>query len=184
MLKTGFFFNETTLGGGFLVQNNTNEVMKSSMYYLTLYEADGSVAQVDSGYINLLWPGQTLGVSPGELVLSEGAKPTEFDVYVMAGNTEDHELDANPLTAQDVTFVADEFYPKVSVTIANSHSKAIDNPFVTVLLYNAQEEIIGGGWSYPDPIPAKGNLTYDVYVTHTSPEPPARVEAFPTVSNW
>ncbi len=184
VLKTGFFFNETTLGGGFLVQSNTNEVMKSAMYYLTIYETDGSVAQVDSGYINLLWPGQTLGVSPGEVVLSESANPTKFDVYVMAGNPEDHELDANPLTTQDATFVADEFYPKVSVTIANSHSQAFDNPFVTVLLYNAQDEIIGGGYSYPDPIPANGSLTYDVYVTHTSSEPPVRVEAFPTVSNW
>ncbi|MBE0686819.1 MAG: hypothetical protein IH585_12590 [Anaerolineaceae bacterium] len=184
VLKTGFFFNETTLGGGFLVQNNTNEVMKSSMYYLTIYEADGSVSQVNSGYINLLWPEQTLGVSPGEVMLSEGANPTKFEVYVMAGNPEDQELDANPLTTQDVTFLADQLYPGVSVTIANAHSEPIDNPFVTVLLYNARDEIIGGGYSYPDPIPANGSLTYEVYVTHTSSEPPARVEAFPTVSNW
>lgn len=184
VLNTGFFFNETTLGGGFLVQNNTNEVLKSSMYYLSIFEEDGSVSQVNSGYINLLWPGQSLGVSPGEVVLSEGTNPTKFEVYVLAGNPEDQELDANPLSTQDVTFLSDQLYPGVSVTIANAHSEVINNPFVTVLLYNAQDEIIGGGYSYPDPIPANGSLTYDIYVTHTTSEPPARVEAFPTVSNW
>jgi len=184
VLKTGFFFNETTLGGGFLVQNNTDEVMKSAMYYLTIYEEDGSVSQVNSGYINLLWPGQSLGVSPGEVVLSEGANPTKFDVFVIPGNPEDQELDANPLTTQSATFLDDEFFSSVSVTIANAHNETIDNPFVTVLLYNAQDEIIGGGYTYPGPIAANGSLSYDVYVTNTSSEPPARVEAFPTISNW
>ena len=184
VLKSGFFFNETTLGGGFLVQNTTSEVLKSSQYYLTVYEEDGSVAQVASGYIDLMWPGQTLGVSPGTVTLSEGANPNKFDVFVLAGIPEEHELSTNPLTAQNATFVSDEFFPRVSVTIANAHSQSIENPFVTVLLYNAQDEIIGGGYTYPDPIPANGTLTYDVYVTHVTAEPPARVEAFPTMTGW
>jgi hypothetical protein len=184
VLKSGFFFNETTLGGGFLVQNTTDEVLKSSQYYFTIYEEDGTVAQVASGYIDLIWPGQTQGVSPGSVSLSEGANPNKFDVFVLAGNPEEDELPTNPLTAQDVTFVSDDFFPRVSVTIANAHSEIIENPFVTVLLYNAQDEIIGGGYTYPDPIPANGSLTYEVYVTHVTAEPPARIEAFPTMTGW
>jgi hypothetical protein len=184
VLKSGYFFNETTLGGGFLVQNTTNEVLKSSQYYLSIYEEDGTVAQVASGYIDLMWPGQIQGVSPGSVTLSEGANPNKFDVFVLAGIPEENELTANPLSAQNTTFVSDEFFPRVSVTIANSHNQDIENPFVTVLLYDANDEIIGGGYTYPDPIPANGTLTYDVYVTNATTAPPDRIEAFPTLTGW
>lgn len=43
ILKTGFYYDETNLGGGFLVQNTTNEVMRGAEYHLTIFEDDGSV---------------------------------------------------------------------------------------------------------------------------------------------
>lgn len=183
-LKTGFYYNETSLGGGFLVQNTTSEVMRGAEYILTIYEEDGSVSQVANGIISLIWPGQTIGISPGTVTLSEGAAPTDFVVNVMAGEPFDQEFSTNPLSVQSSTFVADNLYPKVTITIANAHNQEINNPYVTVLLYNAADEIIGGGYSYPDPIPANGTLTYDVYVTHVSSEAPARVEAFVSLTSY
>lgn len=183
-LKTGFYFNETKLGGGFLVKNNTDHVVKNSQYYVTFYEDDGSVAQAASGSIHLLWPGQTLGVSPGEVTLSEGSIPSEYYVFVLPGSATEHELTSSPLTATDVTFIDEVLYPRVNVTINNSHSQSIDNLFLTVLLFNAQDEITGGGFAYPHPITANGSVTLSVFVTNTPAEAPARVEAYPTVRNW
>jgi hypothetical protein len=97
--QTGFFYNETTLTGGFLVQNTSDQVMRDAQYYITIYEEDGTVAQVARGYINLLWPEQTFGISPGSVLLSEGAAPDEFNVYLKSGMLGDHELAGNPLTA-------------------------------------------------------------------------------------
>ena len=119
-----------------------------------------------------------------EVTLSEGANPTEYYVFVLPGTIKDDALTSNPLTATDVTFTDEKFYPRANVTINNSHSQSIDNPFLTVLLFNAQDEITGGGFAYPDPIPANGNLTLSVFVTNNTGETPARVEAYPTVSNW
>jgi len=184
ILQTGFFYNESTLTGGFLMQNTSNQVMKDAQYYITIYEEDGTVSQVANGYINLLWPGQTYGISPGSVQLSEGATPSEFNVYLKSGTLEDHELATNPLTAQDVTFLPDPNFPKVSLTINNAHSEVVDNPYLTVLLFNAEDEIIGGGYTYPDPIPANGSLTYEIYVTQVTSDPPARVEAYPTLTSW
>lgn len=184
VLKTGFFYNETTLGGGFLVQNTSNNVMRGAEYNLTIYEDDGSVAQVSSGIISLIWPGQTIGVSPGSVTLSEGATPTDFEVNVMAGDPVNQEFSSNPLSIQSSTFIDDNLYPIVSVTIANAHNQEINNPYVTVLLYNAADEIIGGGFTYPDPVPANGTLIYDVYVTHMSSEGPARIEAFASLTSY
>jgi len=184
IVKTGFYYNETTLGGGFLVQNTTNDVIRGAEYNLTVYEADGSVAQVASGIISLIWPGQTVGVSPGEVTLSEGAAPTDFRVNIMSGEAYDQEFSTNPLSVQSSTFVDDDMYPKVTVTLANAHNQTINNPFVTVLLYDAADEIIGGGWTYPDPVPANGTLNYDVYVTHVTSDAPARVEVFVSLTSY
>ena len=184
VLKSGFFYNETTLGGGFLVQNTSEQVMKDAQYYISIYEEDGSVAQVASGYMNLLWPGQTFGISHGTVELSEGAAPTEFRVYLKSGNQEDHEFSTNPLTATDVIFMPNPNFPKVSVTINNSQSEIVENPYLTVLLFNAEDEIIGGTYSYPDPIPANGSLTYEIFVTQVTVEPPARIEAYVTLTSW
>ncbi|MBW6473241.1 MAG: hypothetical protein K0B14_08975 [Anaerolineaceae bacterium] len=151
ILKTGFYYDETTLGGGFLVQNNTNNLIKGSEYNLTIYEDDGTVAQVASGIISLIWPGQIIGVSPGSVTLSEGANPTDFEVNVMSGNPVNQE---------------------------------INNPYVTVLLYDAADEIIGGGFTYPDPVPANGTLNYDVYVTTATSGPPDRIEAFASLTSY
>lgn len=184
VVKSGFYYDETILGGGFLVKNNTNEVLQGAEYNLTIYEEDGTVAQVASGIISLIWPGQTLGVSPGEVTLSEGALPTDFEVNVMAGTPQDQEFSSNPLSIQSSNFVADDSFPKVTVTIANSQDQSIDSPYVTVLLYNAADEIIGGGYTYPDPVPANGTLDYDVYVTHVTADDPVRVEAFVSETSY
>ena len=184
VLKTGFYYNETTLGGGFLVQNTTNEVMRGAEYNLTIFEDDGSVAQVASGIISLMWPGQIIGVSPVSVTLSEGATPTDFEVNVIAGDPVNQEFSSNPLSIQSSTFMDDNLYPFVSVTIANAHNQEINNPYVTVLLYNAADEIIGGGFTYPDPVPANGTLSFDVYVTHMSSEGPARIEAFASLTSY
>lgn len=184
ILQSGFFYNETTLTGGFLVENTSNQVMKDAQYYITIYETDGTVAQTAQGYINSLWPGQTYGISPGNIQLSEGAAPSEFNVYLKSGTLSEDELDANPLTAQNVTYLDDPNYPKVSLTINNAHSEVVDSPYVTVLLFNAEDEIIGGNYAYPDPIPANGSLTYEIYVTLVTNEPPVRIEAYPTLTSW
>lgn len=184
ILKTGFYYDETTLGGGFLVQNNTNNMIKGAEYNITIYEDDGTVAQVASGIISLIWPGQTIGVSPGSVTLSEGAVPTDFEVNVMTGEPTDQEFSTNPLSIQNSTFVDDDLYPFVTVTIANAHNQDINNPFVTVILYDAADEIIGGGYTYPDPVPANGTLTYDVYVTNATSAPPDRIEAFVSLTSY
>jgi len=136
ILKTGFYYDETNLGGGFLVQNTTNEVMRGAEYHLTIFEDDGSVAQIASGIISLIWPGQTIGVSPGAVTLSEGAAPVDFKVNVMAGDPANQEFSSNPLSIQSSTFIDDNLYPFVSVTIANEHNQEINNPYVTVMLYS------------------------------------------------
>lgn len=184
ILKTGFYYDETNLGGGFLVQNNTNDIIKGAEYNLTIYENDGTVAQVSSGIMSLIWPGQTIGVSPGSVTLSEGANPTDFEVNVMAGEPVDQEFSTNPLSIQNSTFVDDDLYPFVTVTIANAHNQEINNPYVTVILYDAADEIIGGGYTYPDPVPANGTLTYEVYVTNATAGPPDRIEAFVSLTSY
>ena len=83
-----------------------------------------------------------------------------------------------------MTYLDDPNFPKVAVTINNAHNLVIDNPYLSVLLFNAEGEIIGGNYAYPDPIPANGSLNYEVFVTNVTADPPARVEAYVTLTSW
>jgi hypothetical protein len=102
----------------------------------------------------------------------------------MSGDSVDQEFSTNPLSIQNSTYVDDDLYPFVTVTIANAHNQDINNPYVTVILYDAADEIIGGGYTYPDPVPANGTLTYDVYVTNATSAPPDRIEAFVSLTSY
>ncbi len=184
ILQTGFFYNETSLTGGFLVENTSNQEMRDAQYYLTIYEEDGTVAQTAKGYINVLWPDEPFAVSPGTIGLSEGAAPSRFVVQLKAGELITHELGTNPLYTEAVTYLSNSGTPKVTLRIHNAHTESITNPYLTVLLFNEAGEIIGGNYSYPGIVPATSSLEYEIFVTQVTADPPARVEAYVTVTSW
>ena len=184
IVKTGFYYEETILGGGFQVKNNTDKAIQNTIYILTIYEADGTVGQVESGYINVLWPGEVMGVSPSWVTLSEGSAPSDFEVCVLPGDAVEDPEASNPLSVQSAEFVDDKYGDHVTVMVANSSSVDVDDPIITVLLFNANDEIIGGGYYFADTIEASGSFSYEVYVTNPAEEVPARIEVYVSRFSW
>jgi hypothetical protein len=184
VMDFGFIQDDIQVGGGFLVKNVTDRIIENSRYVLTIYEADGTISNVSSGTIDLIWPGETLGVSPDAIPLLSGASPDKVDVIVLPGDFVEHELSANPLIANDVTYAIDNDLPKVTVKIVNMLDRRITDIYIYVLLFDEKGEIVGGGAAYPENIEASGSVGVEVGVTYVGDTPPARVEAYPCLTTW
>ena len=65
---------------------------------------------------------------------------------------------------ENVNFIYDPFFPKVTGLVKNMLEKDVEDLKVNAVLYDAQNNIIGGGYSYLDYIPAGGLSAVDVSV--------------------
>ncbi len=184
LIDFGFVQNETEVGGGFLIKNISDQILTNSQYYITIYDADGYVCAAESGYIDLLWPGETLGYSPSSIFVPDESKPSKVDVIILPGEFGEHELTANPLSVENVKFVEHDDWPSVTATLVNSLDQGITKPEVYVLLYNADDEIIGGGTSYPDDLAANDSVEIEIFVVWIFKGVPAKIEVYPTITSW
>jgi hypothetical protein len=177
--SSGFGGERNSYGFGFVVQNpSADSAFESSEYQAALYDAEGNVLSVDEGYIELLLPGQTLGVA-NSMYVPEGTTPAKLSVSLLAGNPKKTE----PLptfTTENVTFQADSFLPKVTGVIKNPYKSDVKNLRVSALAYDDAGNIIGGGFTFVDFVPANGQAAVDVSVNVSGT--PARMELHPVLS--
>lgn len=180
----GFVQDNIVVGGGFLVRNITDQVIKNSRYQVTLYEEDEFIGNIAEGRIDLIFPGETLGISPGSILVFTGTNPTKADVVILPGDFAEYEFQENPLIVQSAQFAIVEDAPKVTVMIKNTQETRITDLFLYVLLYDKKGDIVGGGTGWPENIEANSVVGVDVPVTYVGDEPPARVEAYPVLTIW
>src|SRR5690606_23676238 len=127
------------------------------------YDANGTVLKTDSGYITILFPGEKLGVG-GTLYLPDDVEVAKLDVQVQAGEFEPFD-DAPVFAAENVTYLPDRYFPKVTGVIKSPFMKDLSSIHVSAVAYNANDEIIGGGFTYLDFVPAQGQAAVEVSIT-------------------
>ena len=179
VLKQGFGQILISAGYGMLVQNpNAAYSVEGAMYSVTLYAADGSVITATDSFIDTLLPNQTLGVS-GVLYGDELAGATaEFFVYT--GRLE-AATEMPTFTAQNVVYTPDDYFPTVTGVIVSPYTQDISNLRVSAICYNRAGEIVGGGFTYLDFVPANGTAAVEVELTCTSAT--ATVELYAAVAS-
>jgi len=183
LLDFKFTTYKDIVGGGFMVKNLTDEVLDGFIFSLNFYAADDTICTIVNNFAFVLFPGQTIGYSPGEINLPADCVPAYYTLFVYPNQIVDHQLSSNPLTAENVVYV-NEPDPYVGLTIVNSHNQSISDPTVSVLLYNENDEIIGGGNAFGETIPANGRYEMSLWVNPTGNQVPARIEAYPSISLW
>lgn len=172
---------ENELGWGFVVANpNTGLAAETTAYQVTAYAADGTVLGVYSSYISLLLPDERLGLG-GSLYLPAGTTVERLEFDVLGRYFRETEIRADFLTTAGVTYVGDEFSPRVTGTVQNSLERELRDVEVYVIAYNAAGQIVGGGFAFVDLIQAGGQASADV--TIAVGEDPATVELFATVGS-
>ncbi len=177
--KQGYGQNGSTLGIGMIVVNpNQGFTVEGTMYHATAYAEDNSVLGVSEGYIELLLPGQTLGLAD-EMYLDEGVTVTSLVIQIKQGDYSTSDP-ISIFTYENAAYLPDEYFPQITGEILSPYAKDITNLRVSALAYNESGDIIGGGYTYVDFVPA--NSKSAVSIDTTVSETPATVELFTSVT--
>ncbi|MDO9084844.1 MAG: hypothetical protein Q7U53_01450 [Anaerolineaceae bacterium] len=183
IVESNYIRYQSEMEGGFIIKNVGNQVINRFDTYLTFYDQDGSTCEVSISTGNLIFPGETAGISSFSPYLPQGCNFGEYELIIIPIESSGHELSNNPLKTENVQYVPGSF-PTVTMTIINTFSKSINDAVVSVLLFNNQDEIISGGLTYVDTIPANGTVEASVQVTSIGEEAPARIDAYPALTTW
>ncbi len=176
---SGFGGERTSIGFGFIAENpGAGVAFESTQYQAALYDADGFVLAADEGYVELLLPAQTLGVADSMFV-PEGATPVKLVVSLLAGKAKKSEA-LLTFTTENVSFKPDTYSPKVTGIVKSPYGKDVKNLRVSALAFNDAGNIIGGGFTFVDFVPANGQAAVDVSVNLAGT--PAHVELHPVLS--
>ena len=176
--KFGFGQDDTQLGYGLVIENpNAGYSIENSQYHLTAYADNGSVLGVEEGYLDVLLPGQVLGVGGSGLV--EIGVVASIDVQVYPGQFEKSE--AVPyFTAENPAFQAGQFRDTITGQVVSPYAKDISNVRASGIAYNEAGDIIGGGFTFIDFVPANGKAAAEISVIVVGE--PATVEIYASPS--
>ncbi len=154
----------------FTVENpNSSAAINSSSFDIVVYDEAGTILDTDSGYLELVLPGEKLPVVTS-LFLEEGQKPAKVDVQLTSGTAEVVDIRPPLFTAEQVTYVADEYFPKVTALLKNNFDRSFETIEVTAVAYDKEGKVIGGGFTYLDFLPANGQAGVEVSI-NTEGEP-------------
>ena len=184
VIDFGFVQDGTEVGGGVLLKNLTDKLIKDTEFYMTIYDVEGNVCGADSGYIDYIWPGETLGFSPGATYIPSNSVPENVDLIIMPGEFAEHELSGSPLVSEGHTFKQDEYWSTVTVKLKNMLNKTVTDTYVSVLLLDAGGLVIGGGSGWPEDFEANGTQELEIFVTYTGIEEPASIVVYPGITTW
>lgn len=180
LIKTGFGQDDYSVGYGFIVQNpNTGYAIENTPYHITLYSSSDAVIGFDEGYINDILPGETMGVG-GDAYLVIEENVSKIVVQILTGDLVEAQ-DLPFFEPQNISFVNDDYFPKVTGQIINPYTKQVTNVEVTAIAYDESGAIIGSGYTYLDFIPAGGTSAVDVTITIS--EIPASVELYASMTS-
>ena len=84
-------------------------------------------------------------------------------------------------STDNVKFVADNYSPKVTGVVKNLSDQQLDNIRVSAIAYNDAGDIIGGGFTFVDFVPASAQAAAEVSITTSGT--PAQVELYPTITS-
>ncbi len=177
--------NYQSIYGGLVAKNETKHTLRNSLFYVTFYDKDDHITSTGSAYIDLLLPGEALGVVPWFFTQPDDAISTRRDILILPGESEpDYELAANPFTVNSAALTEGDNHT-VRVNFTNTLSKQVSEVDVFVLVYNADGQIIGGGKDWTsESIPPGGASEIEVWVTYAWSETIDAVKAWIAPNTW
>lgn len=179
--NVGFAQDGSQVGFAFLIENpNAGHAFEDTRYQLAAYSSETVVA-TDSGSLPLIGPERTVGVG-GDLYLDSEAEIDRIEVQLAQGDAVAATADElPPFQAENLSFYESVVSQKVSGVVRNPYDVALDELYVGIVLFDETDTIIGGGFTFVPFVLASGASAFDTSVTTSAP--PARIEAYPVLSN-
>ena len=171
--------------GGMVAQNNIDVPLSNSVAYVNFYDDNDAVTAVASYSIELLLPGETVGIAPWVSTPPIGAETTSYDILILPGDyEEDYEVTDNPFVVNS-TELSGDYDDYVTVNFTNGYSKSVSEVNVNVLIYDTEGFIIGGGYSwYYDPIPAGSSAEIEIWVDYDQNASIGSIVAWVYPNSW
>lgn len=164
LLRTDFIQNDLEVGYGFILENpSQTHAAEDSEYRLTAFDSAGKVILVDEGYIDRLMPGQTFGFG-STFFVEEKEVVDSIDLQLKTGSFRQSEL-SRVLKTRNITIQGDEYSRIVSGEIMNGNDQDIEDVRVSAIVFDANDQIVGGGFNWMDIIPAGDSSAVEIWVT-------------------
>lgn len=167
---------------GFLLKNQSPDLTLENVdYEIKLLDSSGQEIAQDWNTFPYLFPEQTLGIF--YLGYLEEGDPPVYNVdisYGFEGTSAPGEF-FNPLSTDKVKYWEGDFWPIVTGLINNADRVTYTNVHANILCYNAAGEIVGGGFTYADFVPAQEQMGFHAFVDTF--DLVASVEVFPVLSS-
>ena len=181
--KHGFGQDERDLAYAFVLTNpNPERAVEDSQYQIAAYDKEGTVVDTDSGYIQVIFPGETVGIA-GTMFLDEGVTVAKLDVQILEGDP----VETDPIPsfgAESIVYTPGEYSDSVSGIIVNPFEIPLQGLVISGVLYDADGEIIGGGFTYMNFILASDSTGVEFTVTSAQGAEVDSVEVYAMVSGW
>jgi hypothetical protein len=173
-----------------LIANHTPAALLGSQYQLALYDEKGTVIQASTGIIDFIPAGETIALADVLLTPRKTQYAPEYhgvagvDLQITGSILTDHTIEdlaaGGTLAASDAVFFASDYFPKVTGTISSGYSVDLVDIPVIALLYDKDDAIVGGGFTYIPFIPAGKQSPVEIGVIATGKT--ERVELIPRLS--
>jgi hypothetical protein len=152
--------NERTAAYGFIVENTGDELVTDIQINVSAFAADGTALANASHTVNVLRPGQRMGL--GDEFYGENFASDVADVQIQVGEPSNYSAENVPdegeLTAEGINSSTTEYGIETTFTATSTYSQQVDSPVVYAVYRDAEGKIIGGSYSYLDFIPAGGSV--------------------------
>ena len=163
------------LGYSFLVDNpNAALAAKNTSFQVAAFDAAGDVVATDQNYITLILPGERRGIG-GHFYLPKGKTVARIDVQLQPKDFTASSTSAT-FTTERALFIPDKIFPKVTGIIHSPFKQDMNQVSVSAVPFDANGNIIGGGFGLVDFIPAGGQTAVELLVETSGV--PARVELY------
>jgi len=152
------------IAGGAEWINATDQTLQKTWYAVTVYDDGGQVNLVRKGYIDTLWPNETIHFVPPEMFAPTDSTPTHVDLLVVPGEFGQPLLAYNPLRASQATVDFSTDQPIGKVTIVNNLNARVSDAQVMMVIRNQAGNVIGSGFASTGTLDANSSLSITVPV--------------------
>ncbi|MHB1357336.1 MAG: FxLYD domain-containing protein [Anaerolineae bacterium] len=179
MVKTGLGQKEAEIGYGMLFENASPDSAADSVNVnITFYDDNGDVIAVEDNYISVILPGETQAVA-GSSYFEEGVTVASMEIQYRVSKMVPVS-DLMPLATSNISYLDDEYSPKVTGQVENPYTIKLESVHVVVIAYDSAGDIIGGGTGYIEFISAGKKAAVEVYLTAS--EAPDSLEMYASIN--
>ena len=175
VLDSGFTWDQATLSYSFTAENTSpDKSLEEAVVQVNVYDATGEAIGGDTGVIDFILPGQVVAYAGRVPMLKQP------DRIALSFTVEREATIASVQTFEriDGKFEATSFGGRVVAAVKNPYDKELRRLKVVAVLRRPDGEILNGGSTVLEVLPARGESVVTIDVLGVTVEPPSGIDVY------